>query len=222
MLAPRLLGVAKKCKGCGEGLDIGDAFCAHCGAGGLFTGGMTRKPVTPYAVRKETFIPKVDAKKQQALLQKLNFKKLAGTLLSSAARDAAKMALLPRHRIEWSDVELKVSNVRLYRCSLRAEAAHRQSEIGEGAFAIVYEGMLRGDRLVAVKEMKYQEATADQLRDFAAEVSVLATLVHPNIVEFVGACMDPQHMLLVMELVGGGDAMILLARDDVQITWARR
>ncbi len=86
----------------------------------------------------------------------------------------------------------------------------------------MYEGMLRGERLVAVKEMKYQEATADQLRDFAAEVSVLATLVHPNIVEFVGACMDPQHMLLVMELVGGGDAMILLARDDVQITWARR
>jgi hypothetical protein len=42
------------------------------------------------------------------------------------------------------------------------------------------------------------------------------------VVEFIGACMDPEHLMLVMELVGGGDAMTLLCRDDVQISWERR
>lgn len=112
------------------------------------------------------------------------------------------MALPPASRVAWDEVELL-------------------HEIGDGAFALVYEGRLRGCT-VAVKELKLQEADADLLRDFAAEVSVLSTLVHPNVVEFVGACMNPKHMLLVMELVQGGDAMILLARDDVRLPWHRR
>jgi hypothetical protein len=45
----------------------------------------------------------------------------------------------------------------------------------------VYEARLKDGRTVAVKEMKLQEASVDQLRDFAAEVAVLATLVHVRI-----------------------------------------
>jgi hypothetical protein len=71
-------------------------------------------------------------KKKEAAI---DFRQLRGTLLSAASSDAAKMAIQPKHRVAWKDVELK-------------------NQIGEGAYALVYEGSWLGHP-VAVKEIKY-------------------------------------------------------------------
>ncbi len=183
-------------------MPLGERVCGACGSGGLFTPGPCRKPVTPYAVRKENFLSKTDASKARKELDKMDFRKLNGTLMAAAATDATKMALQPRHRVEWADVELK-------------------TEIGEGAYALVYEGVWQ-ERPVAVKELKLVEASDEQMNDFVTEVTVLASLSHPNVIDFVGACTDPAHLAILLEFMPTGDASILLAREDVQITWERR
>jgi hypothetical protein len=147
--------------------------CPSCGSGGLYTPGPCRKPVTPYNVRKETFQTKTDVSKQKKALEKISFRRLQGTLMAAAATDATKMALPPGQRVEWKDVELK-------------------TEIGEGSYAIVYEGVWQG-RAVAVKELKVLDASEDLMNDFVTEVTVLAALSHPNVIDFVGACTDPAH-----------------------------
>jgi hypothetical protein len=172
--------------------------CKSCGTGGVFTPGPLRKPVTPYSVRKEGFIRKSDKKG----VPKLDVRELKGTLLAAAASDATKMALQPKHRVNWVDVQLKM-------------------QIGEGAYANVYEGTWH-DAVVAVKEIKFQEASETQVNDFLTEVTVMASLSHPNVIDFIGACTDPAHLSILLEFMPGGDASILLARDDVQITWERR
>lgn len=85
----------------------------------------------------------------------------------------------------------------------------------------MYEGTWQG-AVVAVKEMKLQEASETQASDFLTEVTVLASLSHPNVIDFIGACTEPDHLAILLEFMPGGDASILLARDDVQITWERR
>lgn len=166
--------------------------------GGVFTPGPLRKPVTPYSVRKEGFVRKSVDKKSN----KVDFRELKGTLLAAAASDASKMALQPRYRVNWADIQLK-------------------TQIGEGAYANVYEGSWQ-DMVVAVKEMKLQEASEAQANDFLTEVTVLASLSHPNVIDFIGACTDPANLAILLEFMPGGDASILLARLDIQITWERR
>ncbi len=189
-----------QCKSCGALLSLGVQACKACGASGLFTPGPIRKPVTPYSVRKEGFVRRSGDKKMSEA--KLDFRKLKGTLLAAAASDATRMALQPRHRVNWADVQLS-------------------TQIGEGAYANVYEGTWQ-NMVVAVKEMKLQEASETQVNDFLTEVTVLASLSHPNVIDFIGACTDPAHLAILLEFMPGGDASILLARDDVQITWERR
>eukprot|EP00615_Pteridomonas_danica_P001579 CAMPEP_0114334102 /NCGR_PEP_ID=MMETSP0101-20121206/4159_1 /TAXON_ID=38822 ORGANISM="Pteridomonas danica, Strain PT" /NCGR_SAMPLE_ID=MMETSP0101 /ASSEMBLY_ACC=CAM_ASM_000211 /LENGTH=114 /DNA_ID=CAMNT_0001465265 /DNA_START=445 /DNA_END=785 /DNA_ORIENTATION=+ len=57
--------------------------------------------------------------------------------------------------------------------------------VGAGAFGEVFKGTCMGE-LVAIKTMI--DVTKDNVREFKAEIILTATLRHPNIVNFVGAC----------------------------------
>lgn len=75
--------------------------------------------------------------------------------------------------------------------------------IGEGAFGKVHEGKWRG-KSVAVKLLICQDLRSDILHEFQSEVEIMSVLRHPNICRLLGACMDPPHRALVVELLQRG------------------
>jgi serine/threonine protein kinase len=78
--------------------------------------------------------------------------------------------------------------------------------LGRGAFGVVFEGMdpLTG-QIVAVKELAINQANAVQ-----AEVQLLATLQHPNIVAYLGCYNSGASLHLVMEYVPCGSLESLM------------
>uniref|UniRef100_A0A182VYL5 Mitogen-activated protein kinase kinase kinase 7 n=1 Tax=Anopheles minimus TaxID=112268 RepID=A0A182VYL5_9DIPT len=70
--------------------------------------------------------------------------------------------------------------------------------VGKGSYGTVIKAKWR-NKYVAVK---YMECLTEQA--FTAEVSHLARVAHPNIIELYGACTESPHVCLVMEYADGG------------------
>uniref|UniRef100_A0A6B2L238 Protein kinase domain-containing protein n=1 Tax=Arcella intermedia TaxID=1963864 RepID=A0A6B2L238_9EUKA len=78
--------------------------------------------------------------------------------------------------------------------------------IGQGACGSVWKGLLRGTQ-VAVKQLKTKYENADQ---FKGEVAIMTQLRHPNVILFMGACVDPPY--IVTEYLEGGDLQDCIKR----------
>nr|WIL59891.1 nodulation protein [Melilotus officinalis] len=72
------------------------------------------------------------------------------------------------------------------------------SKIGQGGFGEVYYGELRGKK-TATKKMKMQAT-----RDFLAELKVLTSVHHCNLVHLIGYCVE-RSLLLVYEYMDNGN-----------------
>ena len=73
---------------------------------------------------------------------------------------------------------------------------------------------------VAVKQLVLDRIDEANLRDFYAEVALMKTLRHPNIVGFLGACSDP--ICLVTEYCSNGNLFNILqnkAKGGTPLTW---
>ncbi|XP_002976261.2 EP1-like glycoprotein 3 [Selaginella moellendorffii] len=68
--------------------------------------------------------------------------------------------------------------------------------LGTGGFGGVYEGVLPDGRKVAVKQL---ESTGQGKKEFYAEVSILGTIHHWNLVKLLGFCSEGLNKLLVYE-----------------------
>eukprot|EP01107_Rhizomastix_libera_P017359 TRINITY_DN808_c1_g1_i2.p1 TRINITY_DN808_c1_g1~~TRINITY_DN808_c1_g1_i2.p1 ORF type:complete len:616 (+),score=194.20 TRINITY_DN808_c1_g1_i2:240-1850(+) len=78
-------------------------------------------------------------------------------------------------------------------------------QVGEGASGVVFRGIYRGDKVVAIKKMKNAAALTKAERDsFISEVQILKTFQCPQIVEFVGCVMTPTDLWLVSEFITHG------------------
>jgi len=64
-----------------------------------------------------------------------------------------------------------------------------ENELGTGCFGTVYLAKCRGKH-VAVKKLHSQEMDELSLAEFKREVGFLTHLRHPNIVLFMGACIE--------------------------------
>jgi serine/threonine protein kinase len=82
-------------------------------------------------------------------------------------------------------------------------------ELGDGHFGVVYRGQCRGLN-VAVKMLKVETVDATALQSFRAEVNTMAQVYHPNVCMFLGACFEPDNLMIVTELCEGGDVQTLL------------
>ncbi|CAB3403016.1 unnamed protein product [Caenorhabditis bovis] len=81
--------------------------------------------------------------------------------------------------------------------------------IGEGAFGLVYKGILRGPNgqvlRVAVKQLK-ANAIDEEKEEFVREIKMMQTVgQHENIVAMYGYCMDDSLQCMIMEYVPFGD-----------------
>ncbi len=94
-------------------------------------------------------------------------------------------------------------------------------EIGKGAYGKVVKGEYMG-RKVACKVMSLvkEEKEQEQLR---REIQLQFAAKHPSIVEMFGLSMDPdKNLVIVMELVEGGDLLSLLKNAAEPLEWTER
>jgi hypothetical protein len=88
--------------------------------------------------------------------------------------------------------------------------------LGQGSFGAVYRGNWRGSD-VAVKRVNFDEKHpqfARMVDDFKAEVEVLSRLRHPNIILYMGACLEHPNLCIVTEYVQCGNLWEVLHRSS--------
>ncbi|KAG2489162.1 hypothetical protein HYH03_012388 [Edaphochlamys debaryana] len=73
-----------------------------------------------------------------------------------------------------------------------------QDQIGGGGFSLVYRGFWKGTP-VAIKKWFDPQQSEAMVQEFREEVMTLADLRHPNVMQFLGACMKPPHLCMVTE-----------------------
>lgn len=79
-----------------------------------------------------------------------------------------------------------------------------QRQIGEGEYGKIYKGQLWG-QTVALKVMKEKVIkNAEALADFAQEMKVMKELRHPNIVEYMGVCLQKPKLCIITEYLPNG------------------
>ena len=82
-----------------------------------------------------------------------------------------------------------------------------KEKIGEGAYGDVYRGYLWGQE-VAIKQIRLvggkEEAEEETVREFRREMKIMKHLRHPNVVEFLGACMSEHSLCLLTEYMPNG------------------
>ena len=101
--------------------------------------------------------------------------------------------------------------------------------LGEGEFGSVQQAWWDVHSIyVAVKEVKAERATAQQMRSLVEEgiqMKSLGSAAYVNIVQYYGLCVDNKpNMYLVLEYCDGGSLLecLLHPRDDWHLTFARR
>jgi len=91
-------------------------------------------------------------------------------------------------------------------------------KIGRGNFGDVYKARLKPSNLsVAVKTCKVT-LPDEQKKKFLQEGRILKQYEHPNIVRFIGICVQKQPIMIVMELVPGGSLLNYLRTSSDKLT----
>ncbi|KAG1328101.1 proline-rich receptor-like protein kinase PERK9 [Cocos nucifera] len=94
--------------------------------------------------------------------------------------------------------------------------------IGKGGCSRVYKGCLSDGKEVAVKILKPSE---DALRDFVAEIEIITTLHHRNIISLIGFCFENNCLILVSDYLSRGSLEEVLhgKKENKNIlSWATR
>ncbi|KAG8094577.1 hypothetical protein GUJ93_ZPchr0012g21052 [Zizania palustris] len=76
-----------------------------------------------------------------------------------------------------------------------------KDELGRGASGVVYKGVLKDNRVVAVKMLVEINEGEEE---FQHELSVISRIYHTNLVRVWGFCSDGPHRILVSEFVENG------------------
>jgi len=77
-----------------------------------------------------------------------------------------------------------------------------RSLIGHGTYGSVFRGYLHG-KVVAVKKITGNVRSIELLNSFEQEVEVMSQLHHPNVLMLIGACVEPDNLLIVTEMMTG-------------------
>ncbi|ESQ27390.1 hypothetical protein EUTSA_v10018181mg [Eutrema salsugineum] len=94
--------------------------------------------------------------------------------------------------------------------------------IGKGGSSRVFRGCLSNGREVAVKILKQTE---DVLNDFVAEIEIITTLHHKNIISLLGFCFEDNNLLLVYNYLSRGSLEENLhgnRKDLLAFRWSER
>ncbi|MBA0609951.1 hypothetical protein Godav_010854, partial [Gossypium davidsonii] len=80
---------------------------------------------------------------------------------------------------------------------------HPDNLLGKGGFGPVYKGKLKDGRMVAVKRLSHDKSQQGE-SEFLAEVRLITSIQHKNLVRLLGCCSDGSQRLLVYEFMKNG------------------
>jgi serine/threonine protein kinase len=94
-------------------------------------------------------------------------------------------------------------------------------KLGTGSFGEVYKGKLRSVE-VAVKKLTLKKLDEKKMEAFRKEVGIMSKLRHPNVLLFMGACLEPGNLMIVTELMSQGSVYDLLHKHPEQLTFRKK
>lgn len=95
------------------------------------------------------------------------------------------------------------------------------SVLGRGGYATVWKALYCGSP-VAVKELHGEQISVDQIKLFFREAILSTKFVHPNILRFIGACVQPPEFLMIFEWCNRGDLGNYLRQEQKNLTQSSR
>ncbi|XP_022142819.1 cold-responsive protein kinase 1-like isoform X2 [Momordica charantia] len=125
------------------------------------------------------------------------------------------------------DTEISnIQNVRLYSYEeLRKATENFRSEnkLGQGGFGSVYKGRLKDGTLAAIKVLSVDSSQGT--REFLAEINVITSINHDNLVKLHGCCLEGHHRILVYPYLENNSLDRTLfgrGQGNVQFNWQTR
>ncbi|CAL5197755.1 unnamed protein product [Lathyrus oleraceus] len=114
---------------------------------------------------------------------------------------------------------LKIS---LYDIQLATDNFNAEKIIGKGGFGIVYKGVLKKEKSVAVK--RSEPGSGQGLPEFQAEIMVLSKIRHRHLVSLIGYCDERFEMILVYEYMEKGTLRDSLYNTNLTsfLSWKQR
>ncbi|KAL1816226.1 hypothetical protein ACET3Z_018800 [Daucus carota] len=99
---------------------------------------------------------------------------------------------------------------------------HQDNFLGRGGFGLVYMGKLEDGRTVAVKKLATEKSQQGE-SEFLAEVKMITSIQHKNLVRLVGCCSDGDQRLLVYEYMKNKSLdLIVYGKSDQFLNWSTR
>ncbi len=135
-----------------------------------------------------------------------------GSAMTRGSRDATG----PKHKLIVSEEGKPNITYQLGNC------------IGRGQFGSVYRALnLNSGQMVAVKRIKLEGRTEDEVNDLMGEVDLLKSLTHPSVVKYEGLVRGPDVVSIILEYVENGSLLHTLKafghfpRSSLRATWSR-
>ncbi|CAN4080607.1 unnamed protein product [Withania somnifera] len=103
-----------------------------------------------------------------------------------------------------------------------------QKLLGRGSHGLVYKGILRNGRLVAVKRSSrgapriITSSVQENCNEVENEIDILSKLQSPRLVNLVGFSTDSHDTLLVVEFMSNGTLYDVLHSNSRPLSWGRR
>lgn len=122
-------------------------------------------------------------------------------------------------------ISMCIGETQVFRLSELKDATHgfkEFNELGRGSFGFVYKAVLSDGRQVAVKRANATTIIHTSSREFEAELEILCSIRHSNIVNLLGYCAEMGERLLVYEFMPHGTLHDHLHGELTPLDWNLR
>ncbi|KAF5208141.1 Cold-responsive protein kinase [Thalictrum thalictroides] len=122
--------------------------------------------------------------------------------------------------------DISLENVRLFPYKVLRSATgnfQQTNQLGRGGFGVVYKGVLKDGTQVAVKTLSANSAQGT--REFLTEIKMISSVLHPNLVQLIGCCIEGRDRMLVYEYMENNSlASVLLGprSNRTILDWSKR